>query len=111
MEVDSFRMSRLFESFEFLNRSWDTRILDGLSLRTALFLVSAAFLLAFAAKYGCRKFEKSLGRGLEAEKSYTRYAMEYYRAHPDERRASDRSPGDALHRLEMLRYATQGSSE
>ena len=34
---------------------------------------------------GCKEAEESLTRGLENEKSYTRQAMEYHRAHPDKR--------------------------
>ena len=30
-------MSRLFESFEFLGRTWDTRVLEGMSLRSVFF--------------------------------------------------------------------------
>jgi hypothetical protein len=35
---------------------------------------------------GCSWFDKSLNRGLEEEKSYTRHAMEYHREHPEKRR-------------------------
>ncbi len=35
---------------------------------------------------GCDRFNASLTRGLEEEKSYTRHAMEYHRAHPEKRR-------------------------
>ena len=34
----------------------------------------------------CVRFNESLTRGLEEEKSYTRHAMEYHREHPGERR-------------------------
>jgi hypothetical protein len=37
-----------------------------------------------------RLFDDSLTRGLEEEKSYTRHAMEYHRAHPNKR------PGDLV---------------
>ncbi len=35
---------------------------------------------------GCSRFNESLNRGLENEKSYTRQAMEYHRKHPDQQR-------------------------
>ena len=35
--------------------------------------------------FACDRFEESLNRGLEEEKSYTRHAMEYHRKHPDQR--------------------------
>lgn len=43
-------------------------------------------LFALVALTGCKKFDESLTRGLEEEKSYTRHAMEYHREHPDKRR-------------------------
>jgi len=41
---------------------------------------------ALVALIGCRRFDESLTRGLEEEKSYTRHAMEYHREHPEKRR-------------------------
>ena len=39
-------MSRPFESFEFLNRGWDIRLLDGMSLRKVfVFLLLDVFVL------------------------------------------------------------------
>lgn len=43
---------------------------------------------ALAALTGCKRIDKSLTRGLEEEKSYTRHAMEYHREHPDNRRGN-----------------------
>lgn len=43
-------------------------------------------LFALVALTGCGRFDESLTRGLEEEKSYTRHAMEYHREHPDKRR-------------------------
>jgi hypothetical protein len=45
-----------------------------------------ALLLAFLAIAGCGRFNESLTRKLEEEKSYTRQAMEQHRVHPDNRR-------------------------
>src|ERR1700674_4653299 len=44
------------------------------------------FLVAAVTVTGCKRFDGSLTRGLEEEKSYTRHAMEYHRDHPDDRR-------------------------
>ncbi|MDT8069226.1 MAG: hypothetical protein ROO76_13755 [Terriglobia bacterium] len=42
-------MSRLFESFEYLNRGWDARALENISLRKAfLFVVVFLFVLGMA---------------------------------------------------------------
>jgi hypothetical protein len=39
-------MARLFESFEFLNRGWDVRMLEGISLRKLFLLtIASVFLL------------------------------------------------------------------
>ena len=54
--------------------TWDVR-----------FLLSSALLIAVT-MFGCDRFNESLNRGLEEEKSYTRHAMEYHREHPDQRR-------------------------
>ena len=56
------------------------------SPRKFVFLVSATLLLAIAVTWAWRKFNESLGKGLEEEKSYTRHAMEYHREHPDQQR-------------------------
>jgi hypothetical protein len=41
-------MSRLFESFDFQNRSWDVRVLESLSLRSVFVCaVASLFLLGF----------------------------------------------------------------
>lgn len=45
----------------------------------------ACFLLVVLAFTSCERFDKSLARGLEEEKSYTRHAMEYQRQHPEKR--------------------------
>ena len=49
---------------------------------TAFFLSAALFMS------GCSRFNDSLNRGLEEEKSYTRHAMEYHREHPEQRRGN-----------------------
>jgi hypothetical protein len=51
----------------------------------ALFLLSGALFIVVT-MFGCSRFNESLNRGLEEEKSYTRHAMEYHREHPDQRR-------------------------
>lgn len=48
---------------------------------TAIFSV----VLALVTLCGCERFDESLTKGLEEEKSYTRHAMEYHREHPDKR--------------------------
>jgi len=55
-------------------RAWDAASL----LSSALFIALTVF--------GCGRFNESLSRGQEEEKSYTRHAMEYHRAHPDDQR-------------------------
>ena len=55
-------------------RAWDAPFL----LSGVLFILVTTF--------GCGRFNESLNRGLEEEKSYTRHAMEYHREHPDQRR-------------------------
>ena len=54
--------------------------------QSSLAALSWALLLALVALIGCKRFDGSLTRGLEEEKSYTRHAMEYHREHPDKRR-------------------------
>jgi hypothetical protein len=54
--------------------------------RSILVGLCSALLLAFVSLAGCAKFNESLTRGLEEEKSYTRHSMEYHREHPDKRR-------------------------
>jgi len=51
-----------------------------------VFLTSATLLLAVAVAWAWEKFNSSLDKGLEEEKSYTRHAMEYHREHPDQQR-------------------------
>jgi hypothetical protein len=48
------------------------------------FVISVLFIAL--AMTGCDRFNDSLIKGLEEEKSYTRHAMEYHREHPDQRR-------------------------
>lgn len=55
-------------------------------LRQFITLLFRAYVLALVILSGCQKIEKSLTKGLEEEKSYTRHAMEYHREHPDKRR-------------------------
>jgi hypothetical protein len=54
--------------------------------RSILAALPWTLLFALVALTGCKRFDKSLTRGLEEEKSYTRHAMEYHRGHPDQRR-------------------------
>lgn len=49
--------------------------------------IAAALLLVFVA--GCSQHKKSLAKGLEEEKSYTRHAMEYQREHANHRRGDE----------------------
>lgn len=48
-------MSRLFESFEYLNRGWDVRALENISLRKA-FLFVVVFLFVLGMVFGMTLF-------------------------------------------------------
>jgi len=56
--------------------------------QSVLAALCSAVVLGFVALTGCERFNESLTRGLEVDKSYTRSAMEYRREHPDTRRGN-----------------------
>lgn len=69
------RVTSLKNEWKSIAYSWQS-ILAGLCLGLPL---------AFVSLTGCERFNGSLTRGLDEEKSYTRHAMEYRREHPDKR--------------------------
>lgn len=52
-------------------------------------LITGLVVVSLSTAQGCTHFKKNLTQELEAEKSFTRYAMEHHRQHPNQRNGDD----------------------